>query len=57
MVPTERRSQGDVHEDTARLQESSGRRELAPVHRSVPDAAQRETHGHVRDIDITTSLW
>lgn len=56
LVAPERRPQGHVHEDPARVQEPGRRRELAPVHRPVSGAAERAPFGHVRDIDTITSL-
>lgn len=50
VVAPQGRPEGDVHQDPARLQEPGGRRELAPLHRPVPRAAQRPALGHVRHI-------
>lgn len=57
VVAPQRRPEGDVHQDPARLQEPSRRGELAPLYRPVPRATQRAPIRHVRDIDAVTALW
>lgn len=53
LVASQGRPQGHVHGDPARLQKPGGRRELAPLHGSVPRAAERAAVGHVRHLGCT----
>lgn len=54
VVAPQGRPQGDVHEDPARLQGAGGRRQLAPLRRPVPRAAERAPGRHVRHLGAAT---
>lgn len=56
LVAPQGRPQGDVHEDPARLQGAGGRRQLAPLRRPVPRAAERAPLRHVRHLGEPSAL-